>query len=312
LRTLAGRRQIGLAAKCLSSILKYYDRPVHVVVHDDGSLSPRDVAHFQTRIPKSSFVLRAGADPIVDDFLAKYPACRKFRANSAYALKLFDVQVLEEGPELSFVDSDVVFLRPVSGLFRLPAGGSSGGVFMKNPTQAYSITFLQLLRNRGLKLADRLNSGLFHFRRSDFDWDLVEWFLSHEEYGIHPYWKEQTVWSILAAATNSAFWDEKQVLVVTRKSQLKERVAVAHFVSTYRGLLQYARVDGRENDEYVVVPTFTFGKCTRLLYAVDHTKRILPAARRRLFSFRMPPVIRRIIGRAGTRKDEGQQQPREL
>ena len=57
LHTMAGRNHIDLAARCLSSIVKYYDRPIHVIVHEDGSVGPEDVARFQEAcraVPSSS------------------------------------------------------------------------------------------------------------------------------------------------------------------------------------------------------------------------------------------------------------------
>jgi hypothetical protein len=270
-----------LAARCLGSMMKYHDRPLFFIVHEDGSVRPEDVVRFQEKVPNSSFVFKKDADPIVNDFMARYPACRKLRDNLVYGLKIFDIQILEEGPELSYADCDILFLRPISGFFRLPEDRSAGGVFMKDPRQAYCLTPLQLMRNRRLHLADRLNGGLLHFRRADFDWDLVEWFLSHDEYAIHPYWKEQTAWSALAAATHSWFWDEDQVRVIARKSDLTIRTAVAHYVSSYRQLIDYAPTEGHEEDAPATIPMSPFEECTGLRYVAERASRISAAARRR-------------------------------
>lgn len=285
LHTMAGAKHTDLAARCLRSIVKYYDRPIHVIVHDDGSATDEDAVRFQEKVPGSSYVFKKDADPVVNDFLAKYPACRKLRDNLVYGIKIFDIQILEAGPELSYTDCDIVFLRPVTGLFRLPPDAAAGGVFMKDPRQAYCLTPRQLMQNRKLHLADRLNGGLLHFRRAGFDWDLVEWFLTHDEYAIHPYWKEQTAWSVLAAATKSWFWDEDQVRVITKKNELTERVAVAHYVSSYRELIRYAPEDGHEAEAPVHVPMYPFEECTPSRYAAERARRILSGARRRVFSF---------------------------
>jgi len=284
LHTMAGRNHIDLAARCLSSIVKYYDRPIHVIVHEDGSVGPEDVARFQKSVPGSTFIFKRNADSIVNDFMAKYPACRKLRDKLVYGLKIFDIQILEEGPELSYADCDILFLRPISRFFHLPEDPSAGGVFMKDPRQAYCLTPYQLMRNRKLHLADRLNGGLLHFRRSAFDWDLVEWFLKHDEYVIHPYWKEQTAWSVLAAATRSWFWDEEQVRVITEKSELTDRVAVAHYVSSYRKLIEYAPAEGHEDDDPVVVAMSPFEECTGLRYFAERASRLVAGAQRRAFS----------------------------
>lgn len=284
LHTMAGAKHTNLAARCLSSIVKYCDQRIHVIVHDDGSATQDDVARFQEKVPGGSYIFKRDADPIVNDFLAKYPACRKLRDNLVYGIKIFDIQILEDGPELSYTDCDIIFVRPVSGFFRLPPDSQAGGVFMKDPLQAYCLTPCQLLQTPKLHLANRLNGGLLHFRRADFDWDLVEWLVSHDEFTIHPYWKEQTAWSALAAATKCWYWEEDRVRVITKKHELTERVAVAHYVSNFRGLIQYAPEDGRESDPPVTVAVRPFEECTRLRFAASRTRWSLSRASRRLFS----------------------------
>jgi len=285
LHTMAGRSHIDLAARCLSSIVKYYDRPIHVVVHDDGTTRPEDVERFQAKVPSSAFIFKRDADPVVNDFLARYPACRRLRDNLVYGLKIFDIQILEEGPELSYTDCDILFLRPVSRFFRLPDDPRAGGVFMKDPRQAYCLTPWQLMRNKRLHLADRLNGGLLHFRREAFDWDLVEWFLRHDQYVIHPYWKEQTAWSALGAATGSFFWDEHLVRVIRRRDELTPNIAVAHYVSSYRQFMEYVPARDREGEQPVAVTMFPFKECTGARFVADHARRIVRGATRRVNSF---------------------------
>jgi hypothetical protein len=280
---MAGRNHIDLAARCLGSMVKYYDQPLRVIVHEEGTARPEDVARFQEKVPNSSFIFKKDADPIVNEFMARYPACRRLRDKLVYGLKIFDIQILEEGPELSYTDCDILFLRPITRFFRLPEDRSAGGVFMKDPIHAYCLTPLQLMMNRKLHLANRLNGGLLHFRRAAFDWDLVEWFLKHDEYTIHPYWKEQTAWAVLAAATQSWYWDEEQVRVITRKSDLNDRVAVAHYVSSYRRFIQYAPSDGHEEDDPVVISMSPFDECTPWNYGAQRVRKLAAGARRRLF-----------------------------
>lgn len=283
LHTMAGAKHTDLAARCLSSIVKYCDQPLHVIVHDDGSATAEDVARFKEKVPNSSYVFKRDADPIVNDFLRKYPACRKLRDNLVYGIKIFDIQILEDGPELAYTDCDIIFVRPVTELFRLPPDAAAGGVFMKDPLQAYCLTPRQLLQTPKLHLADRLNGGLLHFRRADFDWDLVEWFLTHNEFTIHPYWKEQTAWSVLAQATKSWYWDEERVRVITKKHELTERVAVAHYTSNHRWLLPYAPENGHEGDLPIAVEMRPFEECTRWRFAADRTSWFLSRASKRLF-----------------------------
>jgi len=243
--TLSGHKHIAMAARCLASLVRFSQEPAQVVLHEDGSLTEEDRELFRSHVPRSTFIGRQEADGPMNEFLGRYPACRKTRDNLVLALKLFDVQLLGSGECLAFADSDVLFVRPYAGLFEMPPDPTAGGVFMQDQRQGYCVTPLQLLRTPGLRLASRINSGLLYFRRTAFDWDLMEWFLKHDEFSIHPYWKEQTAWSVMAAATRSWRWDVRQVRVIAAQRDLEiAGLTVAHFVSSYRSLIGNVPLEG--------------------------------------------------------------------
>jgi hypothetical protein len=238
--TMMGHKHLALATRCLGSLVRAHDGQASVIVHEDGSVTEEDRIEFERVVPNSSFVLKSRADGPVNEFLARYPACRKLRDNLVFGLKIFDIQILELGEHLAYSDCDILFLKRVSGLFTPPPDPEAGGIFMYDPLQAYCLRSTQLLVTSGLRLADRLNGGLLYFRRSAFDWDLVEWFLSHERFTVHPYWKEQTAWSVLAASTKSWMWSERAVRVVKSERDFNNDLTVAHFVSNYRSLFAKA------------------------------------------------------------------------
>lgn len=271
--TMMGHKHVELASKCLASLVKFSQDSVHVVVHEDGSVTPEDQAAFAEMVPSSSFVLKKDADAPMNEFLSKYPACRKLRDNLVFGLKIFDIQVLENDDNLAYTDCDILFLKPFRGLFEMPPDPKAGGIFMRDPVQAYCLRSIQYLATPKLKLADRLNGGLLYFRRSAFDWDLVEWFLTHNEFNVHPYWKEQTAWSVLAAATNSWMWDEKQVRVVTSGDDFDNDLVVAHFVSNYRHLLEQAPSDAPISNRPVDIASQLGTRCTFLKFFRDELKR---------------------------------------
>jgi hypothetical protein len=239
--TMLGHKHIALGATCLGSMVKYSHEPMHVVVHEDGSVTDQDKEEFFAKVPNASFVMKKDADGPMNEFLAKYPNCKWLRDNLVFGLKIFDIQVLRSEENLAYTDCDILFVRPYRELFKMPPDPTSAGVFMYDPIQAYCLTPTQFLLTPKLKLADRLNGGLLYFRRSAFDWDLLEWFLAHREFTVHPYWKEQTAWSVLAAATNCWMWSEKQVRVITDVHDFDDPQLVgAHFVSSFRHLMDKA------------------------------------------------------------------------
>jgi hypothetical protein len=273
--SMLGHKHIALAARCLGSLARFSPDPVHFLLHEDGSVTEGDREAFLALVPGATFVLKKDADGPMNEFLARYPACRRLRDNLVFGLKIFDIQVLGTDANLAYTDCDILFLRPFTGMFEMPPDAKAGGVFMEDEKQAYCLTPMQLLRTPGLQLASRLNGGLLYFRRAAFDWDLMEWFLTHDEFKIHPYWKEQTAWSVLAQATGSWKWDVKQVRVIRTGRDLEgDDVAVAHFVSSYRTLLDTVPLEGTAPDAAPVAIRSAPGKrCTYPVYVLDELRR---------------------------------------
>lgn len=239
--TMLGHRHLDLAVRCLGSLVKFAQEPVRLILHEDGSVTEADQERFIARLPGARFILKKDADGPMNEFMARYPACRRLRDRLIFGLKIFDIQVLETNENLAYMDSDILFLRPFKDLFKMPPDPKAAGVFMRDPRQAYCLTPLQLLMTPGLRLADRLNGGLLYFRRAEFDWDRVEWFVSHDEFRINAFWKEQTAWSVLAAETGCWMWSESQVRVISVEKDLEgDDLAVAHFVSSSRFLIEKA------------------------------------------------------------------------
>jgi hypothetical protein len=74
------------------------------------------------------------------------------------------------------------------------------------------------------------------------------------------------------------------VRVITERSQLTDRIAIAHFVSSFRRLIEYAPENGREDEVPVVVGMQPFPQCTGLGYLADGGRRLFAKVRRSLRS----------------------------
>ncbi|WP_228972961.1 hypothetical protein [Streptomyces sp. DH12] len=83
------------------------------VVHDDGTLTPRDTERLRRHVPDARIVPRAEADRRVERLLADHPTLAAVRRNNVRILQLVDYFLLSEAPSVVSMDSDVVFLsRP--------------------------------------------------------------------------------------------------------------------------------------------------------------------------------------------------------
>src|SRR5579864_1733768 len=174
--TLLGHAHVEMALLCLGSLLRYSTVPLRLRVHDDGTLTAGDRERLAAALHDPEVVPRREADERLAAVLAARPATRALRATNPLALKLVDVPLLAAADEVAYCDSDVLFLRPFTGLFDLPP--PAGALFMRDPQNAYSVRSWHLLREPRLRLAAHVNTGIVALRTSCYDLDLVEWFLS--------------------------------------------------------------------------------------------------------------------------------------
>jgi hypothetical protein len=203
-------------------------------LHDDGTLTGEDRESLTAGFGPCAFVDRAAADERAADLLAARPALRAFRRANPLALKLVDA-VLWAGEELAFCDTDLLFLRPFRGLFRLPP--EAGALFMSDRQNAYSVRSWHLLARRRLRLPRRANTGIVVYRTAAYDPDLLEWYLSRPEHLFAPVWVEQTAWALLGWRAGCRLLDPAQVAIPLPGVPAGEETVALHFVSPVRTLL---------------------------------------------------------------------------
>jgi hypothetical protein len=279
--TLLGHAHVEMALACLESLLRHSADPLHLRVHEDGSLDEEDRERLARGLGDPEFVPRAEADARVEDLLAGRPALRAFRRENPLALKLIDIPFLAgmADGDLAYCDSDVLFLRPFADLFRFPGpetGAETGAVFMSDRQNAYSLRSWHLLARPRLALPCRVNSGVLLFRTRFFDPDLLEWYLSRPELGFAPVWVEQTAWALLGQRAGCRLWDPGLLRLPEAGEQPGDPVAL-HFVSPLRGLLPrfLERAPDRTGEPPVAVGTVPARRCRSWDLALTEARRRL-------------------------------------
>src|SRR5262245_4799938 len=236
-RTLLGEKTLAVSLACLPTLVRYSVDPVRLVIHEDGTLSPAGRGALRDALPGAEFVTREEADARVDPLLAKHPRCREARAGSPLFLKLFDIALLETD-ELAYCDSDVLFLRPFTGVFGA-ADSRFRSCFMADVKHAYAVRPWYLWPLGRLRLAGRVNTGLVRAARGVFDLDLTEWVLGRladrPVWSRRWYWAEQTCWAVLAGRAACGLWDRRRVILASPDmGEYSPDTVAVHFVSTYR------------------------------------------------------------------------------
>jgi hypothetical protein len=275
-RCLLGHAHVDVALSCLGSLQRFSRDPLQLILHDDGSLTPQDIDRLASSL-HPEFVRRPDADARVIDELRRYPNCLQWRQNSNYALKIFDCATFETDSVLRQIDSDILFLRPFSGLFELPA--ALDGAFLTDFESCYSVRSWNLLFSSQLRIANRLNVGVICFRRNCIDLEKIEWFLARPSHRTKYYFLEQTIWSMLAMDVRAAaVMPQENIAVMQPDLNVTDALVAIHFVAMHRQRLpQYLHYSQRDPSQ--LTPVTLRGKrvrrCTSADLALVETKRIL-------------------------------------
>jgi hypothetical protein len=265
-----------MALGCLGSLLSHSAEPLRLRVHDDGSLSERDLDRLAAGLGSPEVLRRAEADARLSDFLVRYPALASFRRRSPLALKVIDAVLLAEDQRLFYCDTDVLFLRPFRGLFDF-GSEACGAFFMSDVQNAYSVRSWHLVRHRRLKLPCRVNTGLFGYRAERYDPELAEWFASRPEFRFAPVWEEQTLWALLGFAAGASLLDPSQFQLPEEHYELSGELVALHFVSPRRSFLPQvqALAPDRRGELPVQVESRPATRCTPLaLLATELSRRL--------------------------------------
>lgn len=272
--SLLGRRQVDTALVCLGSLLRCSEEPLALRLHDDGTLGRDDLDRLEAGLGRFTLVQRAEADERVSELLARRPSLRAFRRENPLALKLIDV-VAFAGEELSFCDSDILFVRPFRNLFHL--GGPEGALFMTDIQNAYSIRSWHLLAHPRLHLPVRVNSGIIGYRCAAYDPDLLDWYLARPERRFAPVWVEQTGWALLGGRAGCRLLDPAQVAFPETGGYDDEAVVALHFVSSLRDRLApvLERMPDRTGEAPVDIRSLPAARCGPLdLLAAEIRRRL--------------------------------------
>jgi hypothetical protein len=270
---LLGHKHVGTALACLGSMLHHTRDPLAVLLHDDGSLTPADVDALTAALPGTSVILRPQADPVVAELLRKYPACAKWRADSNFALKVFDCVAFHAGGDFFEIDSDILFFRPFSNLFRLPPDADA--LLLTDVEHNYSVRSWNLLASPRLRLGRRVNVGLIGMRPQFIDLDRIEWFLSVPRHRTKFYFLEQTIWSMLAMTCRARLISPRHIPIFTPGLAVDDHLVAAHFVAMHRDhLSRYTPLAREARDPLSHVQTAAVRGCGPLRLALLETKRV--------------------------------------
>jgi len=136
LHTLTCHDHVFMYITAIKSLLRFVS-DLAVVVHDDGSLTPKDIITIERHIIGIKVIRRSEADKIVGKLLAPYPKTASYRSAVINSLELTDHALLAGRDRVIITNSDTLFLRRPDEIMQwIDAGdGKVLCVYEKQPVQ---------------------------------------------------------------------------------------------------------------------------------------------------------------------------------
>jgi hypothetical protein len=196
---------------------------------------------------------------LVLDCLQGRPNCQRVRKNSIWGIEFFDpIFAFPEDPISFYLDADILFLRPFSGLFdRYQV--KNGAVFLKDTQwDAYCFRPWQMLAGKSKPQAVKgITTGLVFWDKTAIDWDYLEWFLGEHRLHQIPEWIMPTAQAGLAHRCDAKTISPRHLPNLYPNAQIHNDTIGVHLLGSYRKQWK-EKLEAKEN-----VPTITpsFEKC---------------------------------------------------
>tara|TARA_B100000035_G_scaffold71656_1_gene58961 strand:- start:227 stop:1126 length:900 start_codon:yes stop_codon:yes gene_type:complete len=200
-QSLIGGSQLPFYLRCLKSLVTFCQDRIELQLHTDGSLSQEDNEFIHAELDSTMLVINDSPEnkSRVLDFLQGKPNCQKVRKDSIWGIEFFDpIFAFAEDPISFYLDADILFLRPFSGLFDRKSV-KDGAVFLKDTQwDAYSFRPCHMLTSKKTQVVEGITTGLVFWDKSAIDWDYLEWFLGEHHLHQIPEWIMPTAQAGLA------------------------------------------------------------------------------------------------------------------
>jgi hypothetical protein len=237
-QSLIGGSQLSFYLQCLNSLLEYCEDSIELQLHTDGSLSNEQKDSICEKLSDYRVLIsdsNRNTDHILDCLKDK-PNCQNFRKKSIWGVEFFDPLFTNPEKPISFyLDADILFLRPFSGLFN--HSQTEGGAVFLEDTQwdAYCFRPWSLLGlGKKPEVVNGITTGLVFWDKRALDWDYLEWFLGATYLHKIPEWIMPTAQAGLANRCNSKTVCSNQITNLYPNAQISKDTLGVHLLGSYR------------------------------------------------------------------------------
>ena len=265
-QSLIGGSQLPFYLNCLRSLVTFCQDRIDLQLHTDGSLLTKDHDSIHAELDETIVTITDSSEnkSRVLDCLQGRPNCQKVRKDSIWGVEFFDPIYSFPEDRISFyLDADILFLRPFSGLFDRNQV-KNGAVFLKDTQwDAYSFRPLQMITGKSKPQAVKgITTGLVFWDKTVIDWDYLEWFLGEHRLHKIPEWIMPTAQAGLAHRYDAKTISPRYLPNLYPNAQIHNDTFGVHLLGSYRKQWM-EKLEARENNQTDNVPIMTpsFEKC---------------------------------------------------
>ena len=237
-QSLIGGSQLPFYLNCLKSLVAFCQDSISLRLHTDGTLTQKDKDSIHSELTGTIVAITESSENScrVLDFLQGRPNCQKFRKESIWGIEFFDpIYAFPEDPISFYLDADILFLRPFSGLFdRNQVKG--GAIFLKDTQwDAYSFRPWHMLTGKNKPQAVKgITTGLVFWNKTVIDWDYLEWFLGENHLHQIPEWIMPTAQAGLANRCEAKTISPRHLPNLYPNARIHEDTFGVHLLGSYR------------------------------------------------------------------------------
>lgn len=219
----------------LKTFYHYSRRHYALCIHDDGTLTSKELAALRGHFPQARVIVRAEADRVLAPVLADKPRSRAFRASNPLALKVFDTAAYLRSDRMLLLDCDLLFFRaPAELLRRVDDTSYRCNSFNADWANGYSVDPDTVRGHLDFTLAARVNSGLGLVHRKSLDLTAIETYLALPDILSHHWRVEQT---LIALASSRHGYEPLPPEYDVRLGPDDPSLSVRHYTSPIRHLM---------------------------------------------------------------------------
>ena len=237
-QSLIGSLQLPFYLRCLKSLIAFCQERIDLQLHTDGSLSQEDQEVIHSELDETMVTITDSSENTsrVLDYLQGRPNCQKIRKDSIWGIEFFDpIYAFPHEPISFYLDADILFLRPFSGLFdRIEVKG--GAIFLKDTQwDAYSFRPWHMLTGKKKpQVVEGITTGLVFWDKSAIDWDYLEWFLGEHRLHQISEWIMPSAQAGLANRCEAKTICPKQIPNLYPNTQIHDNTFGVHLLGSYR------------------------------------------------------------------------------